>query len=225
MKKRKIIVISSLLILLLVGVSFTSIYILQNKNTNDHSVSVENDPIKEDKKEELEENSKNEEIQKTEEKQEDVKADKPKEEVVTSKKEEPKNTISNTNTSNTSTTPKTNVDNNTTYQQPSQDVPASQPKEEIKEEPKPTPSSTNETKSNVGVPDPNNYNYSMHHGTIEYNPNQRQKCIDDSIEFSFKDTIDITNAFCLEVYDSSNTILGYYLYIKCNSGNCNKYKN
>lgn len=208
MKKRKIIVISSLLVLLLVGVSFTSIHILQNKNTNDHSVSVENNPIKEEKKEELEENSKNEEIQETEKIQ-----------------EEPKNTTSNTNTSNTSTTPKTNVDNYTTYQQPSQDISASQPKEEVKEESNPTPSSTNETKSNVGVPDPNNYNYSMHHGTIEYNSSQRQKCIDDSIEFSFKDTVDITNAFCLEVYDSNNTILGYYLYIKCNSGNCNKYKN
>lgn len=224
MKKKKIIVISSLLILLLVGFTFTSIHILQNKNTNDHNVSVENNPIKEDKKEELKESSKDEEIKKTEEKQEDIKADKPKDEMVTLKKEEPKNTTSNTNTSNTTTTPKGNVDNNTTYQQPSQDVPVTQPKEEKKEEPSPTPSPS-ETKPNVGVPDPNNYNYSMHHGTIEYNPSQKQKCIDDSIEFSFKDTVDITNAFCLEVYDSSNTILGYYLYIKCNSGNCNRYKN
>lgn len=106
----------------------------------------------------------------------------------------------------------------------------SEPKEEKEASPKADINNIAEEpkvdkKSYVGIPDPNNFNYSMHNGVIEYNSEQRDKCIEDSIEFSFKDTVDITNAFCLDVYDSNNNILGYYLYIKCTSGNCNKYKN
>lgn len=116
------------------------------------------------------------------------------------KKEEPIKENNVTNSESKETSSKANINN-------------------IVEEPKV------DKKSYVGIPDPNNFNYSMHNGVIEYNSEQRDKCIEDSIEFSFKDTVDITNAFCLDVYDSDNNILGYYLYIKCTSGNCNKYKN
>lgn len=213
--KKKFIVISSLLILLLVGGTITGIHIFNNKNTNTTTKDVDNPPVKEE--------IKKEEIKKNDELQKDVMNEKVDKEVDISKEEIkiPKNEEKQTTSSTTA--PKSNVDNNTTYQQPKEETPAPIQKEEVKETP--VPSSNNEVKSYVGVPDPNNFNYSMHHGIIEYNPNQRQDCINESIEIGFKDTVDITNTFCLEVYDSNNTILGYYLYIKCNSGNCNNYKN
>ena len=180
--KKKFIVISSLLILLLVGGTITGIHIFNNKNTNTTTKDVDNPPVKEEIKKE--ERKKNGKLQK------DVMNEKVDKEVDISKEEIkiPKNEEKQTTSSTTA--PKSNVDNNTTYQQPKEETPAP-----------------------------------MHHGIIEYNPNQRQDCINESIEIGFKDTVDITNAFCLEVYDSNNTILGYYLYIKCNSGNCNNYKN
>lgn len=202
-----------MLILLLVGGIFTSIRIFKNDNSSELTQVVDSSPEEKQEKE----NSNNEEMTQPEEPKEEVKTDVPKEEP-TSKKEEKKDTTS----TNNDVTPKTNVEKPTTYQQPQESATTSTPKTEVVEQPV-TPKE--EKKSYVGVPDPNNYNYSMHHGNIEYQPNQRQDCINDSIDIGFKDTVDITNAFCLDVYDSNNTLLGYYLYIKCTSGNCNKYKN
>lgn len=86
------------------------------------------------------------------------------------------------------------------------------------------------TKSYVGIPDPNSFTYSIHQGKIDFKVvgnNQdevRTKCLTKAKEIAFKDTEDIQNTNCIDVMDSENTILGYYLYIKCRSGNCNKYK-
>lgn len=75
----------------------------------------------------------------------------------------------------------------------------------------------------IGVLDPNNFFYSIHHGKIEYA--DLQSCLDESYNILFKDTEDITNTTCIDVVDSQGTILGEYMQIKCNSGNCDKYKN
>lgn len=86
------------------------------------------------------------------------------------------------------------------------------------------------TKSYVGIPDPNSFTYSIHHGNIDFKVvgnNQdevRTKCLMISKKIAFKDTEDIQNTNCIDVMDSENNLLGYYLLIKCNSGNCNKYK-
>ena len=55
--KKKFIVISSLLILLLVGGTITGIHIFNNKNTNTTTKDVDNPPVKEEiKKEEIKKN-------------------------------------------------------------------------------------------------------------------------------------------------------------------------
>lgn len=85
-----------------------------------------------------------------------------------------------------------------------------------------TKTETTSESSYIGVPDPNSPFYVYHRGTIEYST--MEECLKNAEEISFKDTEDILNTTCVDVVDSQGTILGEYLYIKCNSGNCNKYK-
>ena len=68
----------------------------------------------------------------------------------------------------------------------------------------------------------NDFYYSFHHGKTEYS--SMDSCLADVPRISFKDTIDIINAWCIDVVDGQGTILGQYLYINCSSGNCDKYK-
>lgn len=76
--------------------------------------------------------------------------------------------------------------------------------------------------SYIGIPNPNDFNYSFHKGKIEYN--SMDACLFDSERISLKDTVDIINSWCMDVVDGQGTVLGEYLYINCSSGNCNKYK-
>ena len=89
------------------------------------------------------------------------------------------------------------------------------PKQETKQE-------TNNVNQYIGVANPNDFYYSFHHGKIEYS--SMDSCMADVPKISFKDTIDILNAWCIDVVDSQGTILGQYLYVNCKSGNCDKYK-
>jgi hypothetical protein len=75
----------------------------------------------------------------------------------------------------------------------------------------------------IGVPYPYDFNYSFHHGKIEYST--MAECLKASDDILLKDTTDIINAWCMDVIDENSTVLGEYLYIKCSSGNCDKYKN
>ena len=86
------------------------------------------------------------------------------------------------------------------------------PKEDIKEN----------NDSYIGVPNPNDFNYSFHKGKIEYS--SMDTCLSASEKVSLKDTVDIINSWCMDVVDGQGTVLGEYLYINCSSGNCNKYK-
>ncbi len=88
---------------------------------------------------------------------------------------------------------------------------------QIKEEP--TKENNN---SYIGIPNPNDFNYSFHKGKIEYS--SMDACLSASERISLKDTVDIINSWCMDVVDSQGTVLGEYLYINCSSGNCNKYK-
>ena len=81
---------------------------------------------------------------------------------------------------------------------------------------------TNNVNQYIGVANPNDFYYSFHHGKIEYS--NMDSCLADVPRISFKDTIDIINAWCIDVVDGQGTILGQYLYINCSSGNCDKYK-
>ena len=76
--------------------------------------------------------------------------------------------------------------------------------------------------SYIGIPNPNDFNYSFHKGKIEYS--SMDACLSASERISLKDTVDIINSWCMDVVDGQGTVLGEYLYINCSSGNCNKYK-
>lgn len=114
------------------------------------------------------------------------------------------------------------VSSNTPEEQKSNNIVDNSSNNEVVKE-NTTPAPTTEEKKYIGVADPNNFNYSFHNGKVEYKT--EQACRDDWDIIGFKDTVDIINGWCVDVRDSNNTILGYYLYINCSSGNCNKYKN
>jgi len=213
MKKKKIIIISSLLIILFAVVSIVSVHVFNSKDSIPIA-KTENSSIKN----ETDNNVIDEEIKETEEIKKNVKVEEQKQSD-TPKKEEKQKTTNNNKKSTSTSSSNNNVDNTTTYQQPSQEsTPTPSQNNEVKEA---TTPSSNETKSNNA--DPNNFNYSMTNGKAEYD--DFDICNADAIEIGFKDTVDIINAFCLDVRDSNNNVIGYNLYIKCSSGNCDKYKN
>lgn len=135
---------------------------------------------------------------------------------------EQKNTV-NKNNSNVET--KNNTTNSTTQNQ-----------NIIKEEVKPkevkqentitsnTTTSNNQKNSYIGVPNPNDFYYSFHHGKIDKQYSDLNSCYADSARVGFKDTVDILNITCFEVLDGQGTVLGIYMYVNCQSGNCERYK-
>lgn len=72
------------------------------------------------------------------------------------------------------------------------------------------------------IVDNQNPNYSFHKGVIEFKTSKG--CYDAGIEVASIDSVDINNVVCYEVVSKANTVMGYYMRVKCNSGNCNRYK-
>lgn len=131
-------------------------------------------------------------------------------------------TTNNESSSKNITDNKINQNNVTT----NQDVSTSK-NETVVNEDKPkentTPTTNNsEVNTYIGVPNPNDFYYSFHHGKIEYS--SMDKCLENVPNIALKDTVDIVNTWCIDVVDGKGTILGQYLYINCKSGNCDKYK-
>lgn len=112
-------------------------------------------------------------------------------------------------TSNSSNT----INNNSTKESKTQEV------EVNIETPK---TKTEDTKHYIDVPDPNSYYYSFHHGHIDFS--SLDECHNNSDKYLSKDVNDIYGSWCMEVQDENGKVLGAYLYIKCTSGNCDKYK-
>ena len=134
--------------------------------------------------------------------------------VVESPKEDiKKNKVS----SNTSTTSTTSNNSNEIKQNNNQQNQSQSNNNQIKEEP-----AKENNNYYIGVPNPNDFNYSFHKGKIEYS--SMDACLSASERISLKDTVDIINSWCMDVVDGQGTVLGEYLYINCSSGNCNKYK-
>lgn len=124
-------------------------------------------------------------------------------------------TSSSTTTSNNKTT--TN-ENKNVVEQSKQDSVVSEEKPVVNiEQPKPT-------NSYIGVPNPNDFYYSFHKGHIDKNYTTLDGCMSRTAEVSLIDTVDIINTTCFEVLDGQGTVLGIYMYVKCNSGNCERYK-
>lgn len=72
------------------------------------------------------------------------------------------------------------------------------------------------------IVDTQNPNYSFHKGQIEFKTSKG--CYDAGVEVASIDSVDINNVVCYEVVSKANTVMGYYMRVKCNSGNCNRYK-
>ena len=70
--------------------------------------------------------------------------------------------------------------------------------------------------------DTNSFFYSIHQGRIEMS--NKDNCLSAGEEIAFIDTIDINYYRCYEVTSIEGKVLGYYLNIFCESGNCDKYK-
>lgn len=81
-----------------------------------------------------------------------------------------------------------------------------------------------EEESYIGVPSPNDFFYSIHLGRIDEKYKTLSDCYSDAPRIAFKDTTDINNIVCYEVIDDLGTVLGIYMDVKCNSGNCERYK-
>ena len=81
-----------------------------------------------------------------------------------------------------------------------------------------------EEESYIGVPSPNDFFYSIHLGRIDKKYKTLSDCYNDAPRIAFKDTNDINNIVCYEVIDDLGTVLGIYMDVKCNSGNCERYK-
>lgn len=134
--------------------------------------------------------------------------------VVESSKEEVKE---NKVFSKNSTTSTTSNNSNEIKQNDNQQNQVQSNNNQVKEEP-----IKENNNSYIGVPSPNDFNYSFHKGKIEYS--SMEACLSASERISLKDTVDIINSWCMDVVDGQGTVLGEYLYINCSSGNCNKYK-
>ena len=132
--------------------------------------------------------------------------------------EKPKEDIKeNKVSSNTSTTSTTSNNSNEIKQNNNQQNQSQSNNNQIKED-----TSKENNNSYIGVPNPNDFNYSFHKGKIEYS--SMDACLSASERISLKDTVDIINSWCMNVVDGQGIVLGEYLYINCSSGNCNKYK-
>lgn len=195
---------SSVLSVLLLSVPTTPIVdnidnnIIKDDNAIEEKVITENEVI-ESNQEELQKETKIE-----------------KQEIVEEKKENDTSTTSNksiTNNVNKETNVNTKQETNTTSSASSKvEVHEESQKQEI----------NNNVNQYIGVPNPNDFYYSYHHGKIEYS--SMDSCLADVPNIAFKDTTDIINTWCIDVVDGQGTILGQYLYINCSSGNCDKYK-
>lgn len=124
---------------------------------------------------------------------------------------------SNTNKKNSST--KDSSTNNKNTSTPSNSNNETKEVEVKVEEPK---KQTDDKKHYVDVPDPNSYYYSFHHGHIDFS--SLDECQKNSEKYLMMDVNDIYGSWCMEVQDENGKVLGAYLYLKCTSGNCDRYK-
>lgn len=131
----------------------------------------------------------------------------------TSKSSEESNTNKKNSSSKDSSTNNKNTSTSSNSNNETKEV-------EVKvEEPK---KQTDDKKHYIDVPDPNSYYYSFHHGHIDFS--SLDECQKNSEKYLMMDVNDIYGSWCMEVQDENGKVLGAYLYLKCTSGNCDRYK-
>ena len=210
-------------IFLLVGiVAISLLSVIGIKSFNKENIKQEKVP-KIEEKVNKEENKEKTDIITNESNQEELKNSK--EEKIVEQENKVDNKVSNdapkkstTSSSTTSTNTKSNNQNNTINEIPKQDpvVPEEKPPVSVKQ--------PNPTTSYVGVPNPNDFYYSFHKGHIDKGYSTLDGCYSRTADVSLIDTVDIINTTCMEVLDGQGTVLGIYMYVKCKSGNCDRYK-
>lgn len=211
MKAKKFIplVILSVMVLVLtsIGVIF---YARENskklENTNSEKVFEKSD-IKSEESEDIIDSKKEDDISTTES-ENNLKTE-------TENKDNTINIVSESsklsNSSNSSSNNTTNTTQSTTSK--------SESKQEVQQQQITVPTTSNNDSNEV---DTNSFFYSIHKGTI--NTKTQSSCLGAGEEIAFIDTVDINYYRCYEVTSKDGSILGYYLNIFCNSGNCNRYK-
>ena len=95
-------------------------------------------------------------------------------------------------------------------------------KQEVEEKQEESKTQTDNQKHYIDIPDPDSYLYSFHHGHIDFL--SLDECEKNSEKYLMMDVNDIYGSWCMEVQDENGKVLGAYLYLKCNSGNCDRYK-
>lgn len=206
--KSKIFIISSIAIIMILTTTF--LFINKENSNKDNLLKDSTNKI------ESKEKVKQENVQEKTENQKELPKEKNESvDVVESPKEEIKENKVSSSTSTTSTT--SNNSNEIKQNNNQQNQLQSNNNSQIKQEPV-----KENNNSYIGVPSPNDFNYSFHKGKIEYS--SMEACLSASERISLKDTVDIINSWCMDVVDGQGTVLGEYLYINCSSGNCNKYK-
>ncbi len=113
-------------------------------------------------------------------------------------------TNNNSVNSNTNSNSNNNISNNT--ETPKQDPPINKPSEDL-----------------TKIANPNDFFYSITGGNVEFSTNA--DCMKAGEDIAFIDVVDVQYFRCYEVTSKVNTIMGYYLNIFCENGNCNsRYK-
>lgn len=129
------------------------------------------------------------------------------------KDEEKSATTKQSESKSTSTQTKkdTNNSSNQTKQEITQSTQQVDEKSVQKEEPKQEEKVEEQKPSYIGVPNPNDLDYLVHHGVIQYKT--YEECYNAGIELSFADS-SVKSFWSYPVRDSQSTILGYYLYVE-----------
>lgn len=222
----KWIILISVVVVVGIGFTFTLVFSDSNKNYDTKG----NSKITSDVKEELKENKELEE-QKVEEDKGEESIDVVEEETTTnntpktndknssSTNSKPNNTTSsnktNTNSNQATTNNNNSVNSNTNsnsnnvsnnIETPKQDPPTNKPSEDL-----------------TKIANPNDFFYSITGGNAEFSTNAG--CMKAGEDIAFIDVVDVQYFRCYEVMSKANTIMGYYLNIFCENGNCNsRYK-
>lgn len=162
-----------------------------------------------------------EKINTKEETKTDASEEEPKTEI-TKEEREDDNTSKSSKESNTNKKSSSTKDSSTNNKNTSTPINSNNETKEVEvkvEEPK---KQTDDKKHYIDVPDPNSYYYSFHHGHIDFS--SLDECQKNSEKYLMMDVNDIYGSWCMEVQDENGKVLGAYLYLKCTSGNCDRYK-
>ena len=141
---------------------------------------------------------------------------------ITKEEREGDNTSKSSKESNTNKKNSSTKDSSTNNKNTSTPINSNNETKEVEvkvEEPK---KQTDDKKHYIDVPDPNSYYYSFHHGHIDFS--SLDECQKNSEKYLMMDVNDIYGSWCMEVQDENGKVLGAYLYLKCTSGNCDRYK-